>query len=80
MRGPFGPRRSGLPLPGRVEYLGDGTVRLDETALASLAGLAEGEDFRMAITDAGPVLEVGPDRYLAREEDPGDKTDPPATP
>ena len=68
--GPFGPGRAGLTLPGAVEYLGDGIVRLDETAISSLAGLAAGDDFRVSHTDAGPVLTVGADRYLAREEDP----------
>lgn len=68
VRGPFGPRPGGLPLPGRAEYLGGGTVRLDETAVRSLAGLAEGEDFRVVWTDAGPMLQVGADRYVACEE------------
>ena len=69
--GPFGPARAGLRLPGRVEYLGGGIVRLDDEAVSSLAGLGDGEDFRVVHTDAGPVLMVGPDRYLAREEEPG---------
>jgi hypothetical protein len=73
VRGPFGPGRPGLPLAGRAEYLGGGTVRLDEDAVTSLAGLPSGEDFRVTRTDAGPVLEVGPDRYLAREEEPDPK-------
>lgn len=68
VRGPFGPARDSLPLPGHVEYLGGGIVRLDDTALSSLAGLGAGEDFRVSYTDAGPVLKVGPDHYLARAE------------
>lgn len=66
-RGPFG----GAPLPGRVEYLGCGIVRLDDAAISALAELPDGDDFRVTITDAGPVLAVGADRYLAREEAPG---------
>jgi hypothetical protein len=46
VRGPFGPARGGLPLPGRVEYLGGGIVRLDDDAISSLAGLGDGQDFR----------------------------------
>lgn len=69
-RGPFGPGQPGPTLPGRVEYLGDGIVRLDETAIGSLAQLPPGEDFRASFTDAGPVLAVSADTYLAREEDP----------
>ena len=68
LRGPFGPGRAGQPLPGRVDYLGGGIVRLDDTAISALAGLAAGEDFRVIRTDAGPVLTVGTDHYLAREE------------
>ena len=68
-RGPFGPRQP-RPRPGRVEYLGDGVVRLDEEAMSALAELAEGEDFRAVCTDAGPMLLVGTDGYLAREERP----------
>lgn len=73
VRGPFGPGGRRPVLPGRVEYLGGGVVRLDDAAIGSLAGLAEGEDFRVVIGDAGPVLTVGPDRYLAREEEPDPK-------
>ncbi len=73
MRGPFGPSRAGLPLAGRVEYLGGGIVRLDDLALSSLAGLREGEDFRVTFTDAGPVLAVGRDSYVARREKPDTK-------
>lgn len=69
-RGPFGPRRGGASLPGHVEYLGEGTVRLDETAISSLAALPPGEDFRVSFTGAGPVLEVGTDTYPARVEEP----------
>lgn len=71
--GPFGPARAGLRPPGRVEYLGSGIVRLDDEAVGSLASLADGEDFRVVHTDAGPVLTVGPERYLAREEEPDTK-------
>ena len=70
LHGPFGPGRTGPPLRGRVDYLGSGIVRLDEDALSSLAGLAPGDDFRASFTDAGPVLTVGTDAYLAREEEP----------
>ena len=69
LRGPFGPGRAGQPLPGRVDYLGGGIVRLDDAAISALAGLAHGEDFRVIRTDAGPVLTVGADHYLAREEE-----------
>ena len=68
LRGPFGPVRNGPPMAGRVEYLGSGIVRLDETAMRALAGLPEGDDFRVSQTDAGAVLTVGSDTYLAREE------------
>ncbi len=68
--GPFGPGRHGLPLPGQVDYLSGGLVRLDEDAISSLAGLAAGDDFRVHHTGAGPVLTVGTDIYLAREEEP----------
>jgi hypothetical protein len=68
VRGPFGPGRAGPPLPGRVDYLGAGIVRLDETAITALASLPPGEDFRTH-TGAGPVLAVGTDTYLAQEED-----------
>ncbi len=57
--------------PGHAEYLGSGTVRLDDTAIRALARLPEGDDFRVTFTDAGPVLSVGADRYLARQEEPG---------
>jgi hypothetical protein len=67
-RGPFAPGRRGFALPGRVEYLGDGLVRLDEVALRSLAEITPGEDFRMTSEDIGPVIWVGADRYPAREE------------
>lgn len=71
VRGPFGPGRCGSRLPGQVEYLGGGVVRLDEAAISSLAGLADGDDFKVTRTNAGPVLTVGPDRYLACGEEPG---------
>ena len=78
VRGPFGPSRTGLPLPGHVEYLGSGIVRLDEAAISALTTLADGDDFKATHTGAGPVLTVGTDRYLAREEEPDLK--PPQTP
>jgi hypothetical protein len=68
-RGPFAPPPGGgAPLPGQVRYLGAGTVRLDETALRSLATLAAGQDFRIAITPDGPVLTIGAQAYPARPE------------
>jgi hypothetical protein len=67
VRGPFAPDRHRIVPPGRVEYLGAGTVRLDEAAIASLAGLSAGADFRVIFADTGPVLLVGADRYLATE-------------
>lgn len=71
VRGPFAPPANGRPpLPGEVAYLGGGTVRLDETAIGALAGLAPGEDFRACLTDAGTVLTVGTDTYPACEEQP----------
>lgn len=67
-RGPFAPQPGiGCP-PGQVEYLGNGVVRLDEDAVATLAGLGADEDFRVVATEGGPVLVVGEDRYLAREQ------------
>lgn len=74
VRGPFAPAAAGgAPLPGTVAYLGAGTVRLDDTAISALAGLLPGEDFRVCFTNAGPVLTVGTDTYLAREEEPEPK-------
>lgn len=70
VRGPLTAEPGSSP-PGHVQYLGSGTVRLDEAAISALAGLPEGDDFRVTITDAGPVLSVGGDHYLARPEDPG---------
>jgi hypothetical protein len=68
-RGPFvPPANGGPPLPGSVEYLGAGIVRLDETAMTALAGLPAGDDFRVIFTNAGPLLSVGADHYLVREE------------
>ena len=70
--GPFAPPADGKPpLPGEVEYLGSGIVRLDEEAISSLSRLPPDHDFRVTFTDAGPVLTVGPDNYLAREQGPG---------
>ena len=74
LRGPFGPGRAGMPLPGRVEYLGAGIVRLDHDAITALTALPPGEDFHARLIDAGPVLTVGPEQYLAREEHPDPKT------
>jgi hypothetical protein len=73
VRGPFGPGRAGRPLPGQVDYLGGGIVRLDDAAITALAGLPPGEDFRIIHTAAGPVLAVGADTYLAGEEEPDPK-------
>jgi hypothetical protein len=73
LSGPFAAPGRRPPLPGRVEYLGAGIVRLDDAALSSLAGLRPGEDFRVTVTDAGAVLEIGADRYEAREEEPDAK-------
>lgn len=70
--GPFGPRQ-GHPLPGRVDYLGGGIVRLDEEAISSLASLPPDEDYHVIRTDAGPLLAFGTDHYLAREEEPDPK-------
>lgn len=71
--GPFGPGQAGFQPPGRVEYLGSGIVRLDEAAVNFLAGLAPDEDFHVRRTAAGPVLSVGADSYLARQEEPDAK-------
>lgn len=70
VRGPFSPHRGRPPLPGKVEYVGGGAVRLDPAAISSLAGLPPDDDFHVTSTDAGPVLTVGKARYLARPEDP----------
>ena len=67
--GPFASRGGGPPLPGQVEYLGEGAVRLDDAAVSALAGLREDQDFRITITDMGPILWVGADQYLVREEE-----------
>lgn len=67
VRGPFVPDQYGIVPPGRVEYLGGGTVRLDEVAISSLAGLRADADFRVIFADSGPVLLVGADRYPATE-------------
>ncbi len=73
VRGPFAPGRHGAVLPGEVEYLGGGIVRLDEVAIGSLADLPEDDDFRVTFGDVGPVLTVGPARYAALEEEPDPK-------
>lgn len=65
--GPFAARGGLLP-PGLVKYLGDGAVRLDDTAISTLTGLREDDDFHVTHTEAGPVLSVGNDQYLASEE------------
>jgi len=67
VRGPFAPDRHGIVPPGRVEYLGEGTVRLDEAAIGRLAGLSADADFRVIFADSGPVLLVGAARYPAIE-------------
>lgn len=72
--GPFSLQSGGWVLPGHVEYLGAGTVRLDRAAIGSLAGLGHGDDFKVAFEDIGPVLTVGNDRYVLREEEPDIKT------
>ena len=72
--GPFAPPGNGRPpLPGTVAYLGGGTVRLDEDAIIALAALPYGDDFRVRYTNAGPLLSVGVDTYLVREEEPDAK-------
>jgi serine/threonine-protein kinase RsbW len=71
--GPFSMRGSGRVLPGHAQYLGGRIVRLDGAAISSLAGLGYGEDFRVVFEDVGPVLTVGNDRYVVREEEPDDK-------
>ena len=70
VRGPFAQSATGgQPLPGALAYLGGGTDRHDEAANGALAGLPLGEDFRVCFTDAGPVLTIGTDSYLAVEMD-----------
>jgi hypothetical protein len=71
--GPFGPARAGPRPPGRVEYLGGGIVRLDQDAISALASLDPADDFHVTHTNAGPLLTVGADTYLAREEEPDSK-------
>lgn len=66
-RGPFVPDQYGIVPPGRVEHLGAGTVRLDEDAIGTLAGLGADADFRVIYADSGPVLLVGADSYPATE-------------
>ncbi len=47
-----------------MEFLGNGVVRLDSLALASLACLHYSDDFRVVtVGDDCPVLIVGQDRY-----------------
>jgi hypothetical protein len=71
--GPFGPGRVGPRSPGRVDYIGGGIVRLDEDAISFLASLQPGDDFHVTHTNAGPMLSVGADAYLARKEEPDTK-------
>lgn len=69
LRGSLAPPGHGnSPLPGHIEYLGAGTIRLDDAALSALAELPEGEDFRIAFTGAGPVMTIGTECYPARED------------
>jgi hypothetical protein len=69
LRGPFAPPgHGGSPLPGHVQYLGAGTVRLDSAALSALAELSPGEDFRILLTATGPAMVIGTASYPAREE------------
>jgi hypothetical protein len=69
LHGPFAPPTSGdPPLPGHIQYLGAGTVRLDDTALSALAELGEGEAFRVTFTGSGAALTIGTDHYPAHEE------------
>jgi len=70
MHGPFASRGGRPPLPGRVEYLGGGVVRLDDAGISALAELREGEDFCVIFAETGPVLTVGTDCYLAHTEEP----------
>ena len=68
MAGPRGPLRDhqGYPLPGLIEHLGGGQVRLDGMAVLALRG--KGDDGR--ITDQGDVqvIVIGADRYPLWEE------------
>ncbi len=57
------PARGGSPLPGRIEYLGAGAVRLDAAALSALAELGPREDFRVTFTSTGPILTAGQHHY-----------------
>ncbi len=66
--GPFAPDAAGRSRPGRVEYLGDGVVRLDSLALSALACLDHRADFRVTFEDGGPVMIVGHDRYTVTED------------
>jgi hypothetical protein len=69
VRGPFAPRpHGGPPMPGRAEYAGHATVRLDRDAVQALAGLPDGDDFKVTFTDAGPVMTVGRDHYPVTED------------
>lgn len=68
VRGPFTVLGGGTPLPGRVQYMGEGTVRLDDQAVSALACLRPDDDFHIAFTDAGPVMTVSGSTYLVREE------------
>lgn len=68
--GPLSFQSAGWVLPGHVEYLGAGIVRLDRAAIGSLAGLGRGDDLKVVLEDIGSVLTVGDDRYVVREEEP----------
>lgn len=74
LHGPFAARGGYPPLPGRVEYLGGGALRLDDAAISALAELRDGDDFHVTFSDAGPILSIGDDHYLAREEAPDAKS------
>jgi hypothetical protein len=65
--GPFAPGPAGRRPPGQVDYLGEGVVRLDDQAVATLAVLDYRDDFRISYDD-GPVLIVGSGRYPLTED------------
>lgn len=60
---PSGPLRDGRGFlrPGVVQNLGGGLVRLDATAVASLAG--HGGDGRVVPARGGKVMAIGQDAY-----------------
>jgi hypothetical protein len=51
-----------------LKNTGHATVRLDRDAVAALAGLPDGDDFKVIFTGAGPVMTVGNDRYPVTED------------